>query len=1435
MATKKENIKALFSNTRSRIIITFTILLVVTMMVIGFFKLYKPENPLKAESGVSRGPSGIRSIPGALNQTAQYAALQETQNVEQAKEAAAKGKSAIPTIIRSQAFGEGVESVGAQGGEGGVGFSTLSRQNLEGAQSTVWFQNLKDQHCNQESLAKAMDAGASLKDLKMACTCQQLKLKGFTLSELKQVCPCPELRSLGFSAKQFKDIGFCAADLKVCGFTACEERGAGFSADEMKNAGYSDGQLSGAGFSADAIAKAGGLPEGITLSDVQKSGCSVENLRRLRSSGVSAAAIRRISGCNAAALKAAGYSALDLKNAGFSAAELKSAGFTPEQLRQAGYSARELLDAGFSATDLANGGFAPADIAAAETILPQSLAPDDIRKAGCNAEALKRQRLAGVSAYMIKKISGCSASALKAAGFTFSDLQRAGFKPEQLTDQALMTGADTSGVSDGDVSKAGCDPAQLKLLHDKGVSAKRIHALSGCSAAALKAAGYGVSELANAGFTTADLTAGGFTPAEIQAAMLAKGTDTSGVSNSDVSKAGCDPAQLKLLHDKGVSAARIHALSGCSAAALKAAGYGVSQLANAGFTAAELAAGGFTPAEIQAAMLAKGADTSGVPDSDVSKAGCDPAQLKLLHDKGVSAARIHALSGCSAAALKAAGYGVSQLANAGFTAAELAAGGFTPVEIQAAMLAKGADASGVPDSDVSKAGCDPTQLKLLHDKGVSATRIHALSGCSAAALKAAGYSVSDLANAGFTSGELAAGGFTPAEIQAAMLAKGADVSGVPDGDIRKVGCDPAQLKVLHDKGVSAKRIHALNGCSAAALKAAGYGVSELAGAGFTSGELAAGGFTPAEIQAAMLAKGADVSGVPDNDISKAGCDPAQLKILHDKGVSAKRIHDLSGCSADALKKAGYGLADLANAGFTPAQLLAAGFTPTDLKAIGLALSPAGLIAAGRDAGCNVAALQAAHAMGMSAAAVKRSMGCSAAAMKAAGYTSTELKEAGFGAAELKAAGFSATELKDAGFSAKDLYAAGVSAAELKALGYDAAALKDAGFSAADLKAAGFSPYDLKTAGFTATELKNVGFTAADLKTAGYSAADMKTAGATAAELKAAGFSSQDLQAAGFTSQDSALAGLDGIAPPINSNSSDVPKLPSIAGGDSNSKNAQLQAENAKKLEKILAQQKLQQADQKFQQKVQQRTSVMLSTANQAIQGWKTAPKQSYLASNKEEKDATSAQEGGAMRMNSANAQAQGSEQTGNMTIKMGDVMFAVIDTSVNSDEPGPILATIVSGKLKGSKLIGTFNLPANAEKMVISFNSLSMPGAPKAISVAAFAIDPNTARTALSSETDHHYLSRYGALFASTFLEGFGNAFQSADTTITIGGTGGTQDTTVQNGIGRSALENAVIGLATVGKAWGQVAQQNMSRPTTVQVFSGTGIGVLFTQDLKIM
>ena len=101
MAGKKENIKALFSNARTRMIIIFTIILLCSTVVIGFLKFSSlSKSDVSADAELQAVSSGLRSIPGALDPTAQYAELQEQQNVEQAKAAAKQGSSAIPTLIK---------------------------------------------------------------------------------------------------------------------------------------------------------------------------------------------------------------------------------------------------------------------------------------------------------------------------------------------------------------------------------------------------------------------------------------------------------------------------------------------------------------------------------------------------------------------------------------------------------------------------------------------------------------------------------------------------------------------------------------------------------------------------------------------------------------------------------------------------------------------------------------------------------------------------------------------------------------------------------------------------------------------------------------------------------------------------------------------------------------------------------------------------------------------------------------------------------------------------------------------------------------------------------------------------------------------------------------------------------------------------------------
>lgn len=851
MASKKDNLKSLFSNTRSRVIIVFTAIVLVLAVVIGYVKMKASTMTSLSSANVVNAPGNIQSIPGALNPTAQYVKLQQEQNVSQAVTAEKSGGSAIPTIIQSKSIGEGVGVIGTKNGHTGVGFGALVREEQGGTQQSLWIQSLKDANCSRTLLHKILSQGAQLADIKDGCSCIQLKDNGYKISELEPICSCKELKAAGFNAAQLKEVGYSAGRLRDCGYSACETRQAGFSAQQMKDGGFEDGELKGAGFSEAEIAKAAGLPEGMDAATVRNAGCDAASLSKLRKAGVTASAIRRISGCSPDKLKAAGFTASDLKAANFSAAELNKAGFTPEEMKDGGYSARELLNAGLSA--------------------------DQLKKAGFTADQLK--------------------------------------------------------------------------------------------------------------------------------------------------------------------------------------------------------------------------------------------------------------------------------------------------------------AATVSDAEIKAAGCDPDKLQALLVDGVSAARIKELNGCS-------------------------------------------------DGMLKSVGFNQ-----------------------------------------------------------------------PDNN-------------------------------------------------------------------------PATRLVKGRNADCSQDFLRKAHAAGVSVQTIKKTLGCPAEAFKDTGYSAREMKLAGFTAAELKKTGHSAAELKGIGFTAKELH--------------------DAGFGNAELKAAGFSAKDLKELGVPAVEMKKLGY--------------------TDAQLKAAGFEVPASEVTGLPNQPTTKAA---TAPaPVQ-----ITKA----------------ASSTQQLQSILNKQNQQMAEQKYQQKIQQRSSEMLSAANQSVQDWKKVSTQSFTGGNDEEKGG--AGPGAVAGTQSVMANREEAVVTGQepkSVIKTGDILFAVMDTSVNSDEPGPILATIVSGKLKGAKLIGNFTLPSNANKMVINFNTLSVPGAERTISISAYAVDPNTARTALSSKTNHHYMMRYGSLFASSFLQGFGNAIQTANTSVVIGGNGGGNNIAITSGIGQSTLENAVIGLATVGKAWGQQAQQLMSTPTTVQVYSGTPLGILFTQDVAI-
>ncbi len=268
---------------------------------------------------------------------------------------------------------------------------------------------------------------------------------------------------------------------------------------------------------------------------------------------------------------------------------------------------------------------------------------------------------------------------------------------------------------------------------------------------------------------------------------------------------------------------------------------------------------------------------------------------------------------------------------------------------------------------------------------------------------------------------------------------------------------------------------------------------------------------------------------------------------------------------------------------------------------------------------------------------------------------------------------------------------------------------------------------------------------------------------------------------------------------------------SLLSANANNSNPELQA--------ILDRQTEQISTQKAEQLQQQMQTSMSTQAGQLFAAW-VSPSQQYVTGN-----ALMDNHLGNQQLLSGQTKLEGTPPA----VKAGTILYAVLLTAVNSDEPGPVLAEIVQGKLKGGRLIGS--LSNQGKKVLLSFNTLNLPKLSQSITVNTVAIDEGTARTALSSYTNSHYWLRYGTLFASAFIQGYGQSFLNSGSpyagAIIINPTNTTLDL--------SPRDRVFVGLGQVGLQYSSVLRDIFNTPPTVHVFSGTPMGILFLSDLAAL
>lgn len=306
----------------------------------------------------------------------------------------------------------------------------------------------------------------------------------------------------------------------------------------------------------------------------------------------------------------------------------------------------------------------------------------------------------------------------------------------------------------------------------------------------------------------------------------------------------------------------------------------------------------------------------------------------------------------------------------------------------------------------------------------------------------------------------------------------------------------------------------------------------------------------------------------------------------------------------------------------------------------------------------------------------------------------------------------------------------------------------------------------------------------------------------------------------------------------------------------------LDKENQQEIERLRKLMEQQQKD--YQDSVSQRAKAMQSHAQAIFTNWGTVTRQTYTAGALSKAYDDSAKRlldgsgpdnrGRTLVIPSGSARPQGSNRftdpraaVKRQVIKAGTVLFGVLDTAVSSDEPSPILATIVGGGggcngLRGGRLIGNIEIPKNGEKVILNFKTLSLPKHVTSLKVNVVAIDANTARTALASDVNHHYLLRYGSLFASSFMEGLAQAISQPPGTQTSNSTGQSGGTAVTINQGNAATyppftdveKYGLVPLGKVGEEWGKAVKPYFNRPPTITVDQGTSLGLLFLSDLDL-
>ncbi|MFP4098677.1 MAG: hypothetical protein ACLFU1_07820 [Alphaproteobacteria bacterium] len=178
-------------------------------------------------------------------------------------------------------------------------------------------------------------------------------------------------------------------------------------------------------------------------------------------------------------------------------------------------------------------------------------------------------------------------------------------------------------------------------------------------------------------------------------------------------------------------------------------------------------------------------------------------------------------------------------------------------------------------------------------------------------------------------------------------------------------------------------------------------------------------------------------------------------------------------------------------------------------------------------------------------------------------------------------------------------------------------------------------------------------------------------------------------------------------------------------------------------------------------------------------------------------------------------------------IPAGKIVYGQLLLEANSDMPTNVLAEMVSGPLKGWKLMGSFSVTGNDDLLAITFD-LAVNDEGKQYNVNAVMLNPDTGLAAMRTDIDRRYFQRIIMPAAAEFISAYAQAVEdSGATSIVVSG-----DVVVEEEDETTDEQEVAAGVAAAGDEISTILDEMADVEVKVIIDAGTPIGIFFTQNV---